>query len=258
MPEPGQQMRAAERIAAILGSFSAGRTQLTLSEIARESGLDKNTARRLLLALAETGLIARAEDLYSLGSRVLQLQPAVHAPRALREAASPWLHDLTRAVEMTSFAWMPDPDGAICVERASTHRTIFTALNWSSPGTLLPLNVAAGPRAILGHLDPVARAAWLARPQPAFTQHSQTDPAALAAEADAIRAQGHAWVPNDYVVGLAGLGVPVLDRQGRLAGSISVTAATHVLEDPGTLARTLAALRAVAAEVGLRLQGAPG
>jgi DNA-binding IclR family transcriptional regulator len=235
-------MRAAERIAAILGSFSAARTQLTLSEIARESGLDKNTARRLLLALAETGLIA----------------PAVHAPRALREAASPWLHDLTRAVEMTSFAWMPDPDGAICVERASTHRTIFTALNWSSPGTLLPLNVAAGPRAILGHLDPVARAAWLARPQPAFTQHSQTDPAALAAEADAIRAQGHAWVPNDYVVGLAGLGVPVLDRQGRLAGSISVTAATHVLEDPGTLARTLAALRAVAAEVGLRLQGAPG
>lgn len=248
------QMRAVERIAAILGSFSAARPALSLSDVAREAGLDKNTARRLLLALAQTGLIVREEDSYGLGPAVLRMQPAVTAPRALREVSAPWLHELTKTVEMTSFAWMPDAQGALCVERASTHRTVFTAINWSSPGTVLPLNVGAGPRAILAHLPDAARAAWFARPQPAVTHLSETDPAALSEDAVRIRAEGHAFIADDFVVGLAGLGVPVFDRQGRLAGSVSVTAATHVLRDAGQFDRALTALRRVAAEIGVRLE----
>lgn len=257
MVEPEQdapQMRAVGRVAAILGVFSSVRPLLTLSEVARDAGLDKNTARRLLLALAHTGLIERRGASYGLGAAVLRMQPAVEAPRALREVSAPWLHELTKTVEMTSFVWMPDAEGAMCVERASTHRTIFTAVNWSSPGTVLPLNLGAGPRVILAHLPAEAQAGWLARPQRAVTQLSVTDPVALAREAATIRAAGHGFVADDFVVGLAGLGVPVFDRQGAFAGAVSVTAATHVLRDQAQFDRALTALRRIAAEIGVRLE----
>ncbi|MFT3688974.1 IclR family transcriptional regulator [Paenirhodobacter sp.] len=254
MTEPeGQapQMRAVERIAAILGSFSATRPVLTLSEVTREAGLDKNTVRRLLLALCGPGLIVRVGEGYGLGPAVLRMQPAVAAPRALREASASWLHELTQALGMTSFAWLPDPMGAVCVERARAQRGLFAAAHWSSPGTVLPLNVAAGPRVILAHLSVEAQAEWLAREQPRVTQQSETDPVALRRVAEQIRAEGHAFVADDLVVGLAGLGVPVFDRQGAFAGAISVTAPTHVLRDDTQ--RPLAVLRRVAAEVGVRL-----
>ena len=74
---PSQSMRAVSRIAAILGSFRPSQPELTLTQVAQASGLDKNTVRRLLLALCETGMVEHRGDLYTLGVAVLKLQPAV-------------------------------------------------------------------------------------------------------------------------------------------------------------------------------------
>lgn len=247
-------MRSVERVAAILTCFTMARPLLTLTEVAQAVDLDKNTTRRLLIALSQTGLVQRdeADGTYGLGMQVLKLQPAVVAPRELRETAAPYLQGLTEKTGMTSFFWLPDTDGAICIERVRASG-VFLEVPWSVSGRTLPLNIAAGPRVILSHLDDAARTEWLSRPQPAFTQYSLTDMAALLETARRIHAQGYEIVANDLVVGLAGLGVPVFDRQGVFVGSVSVTSRPSDFDTPERLERVLTAVRDTAAAIGVRL-----
>ncbi|RJE85813.1 IclR family transcriptional regulator [Paracoccus onubensis] len=247
-------MRAVDRIAAILRSFSMTRPMLSLTEVAMIAGLDKNTTRRLLLALCAAGLVRRdeADGRFGLDIGILKLQPAVLGPRALRETAAPYLQWLTEQSGMTSFFWIADPDGAICIERVRASG-VFLDVPWSTPGTVVPLNMAAGPRVVLAHLDDTARAAWLARTQHRFTRFTQTDPTDLLRAVARIRAEGHELILNDYYVGMGGLGVPVLDRSGAFVGAISVTSGTGEFQDPGRMQRVLAAAQETASAIGIRL-----
>lgn len=252
--EAAPNMRSVERVAAILTSFTPARPVLTLAEVAAASGLDKNTARRLLIALTRTGFVRRdeTEGTYGLDMGVLKLQPAVIGPRVLRETAAPYLSWLTGETGMTSFFWLPDPCGAICLERVRAGG-VFLDVPWSTPGTVVPINMAAGPRVILAHIDEQARLEWLTRPQPAGTQFSQTDPAALLWATRRIREQGYELAANDYIVGLTGLGAPILDRQGSFVGAISVTSRSADFDGRGALTRLLAAVRKTASDIGLSL-----
>ena len=96
----GPNVRSVERIAAILTAFTAARPMLTLSEVARTAALDKNTTRRLLIALSRTGLVRRdeAEGTYGLDIAMLKLQPAVVGPRALRETGIEEFLDFVRSI----------------------------------------------------------------------------------------------------------------------------------------------------------------
>ncbi|GGF78587.1 IclR family transcriptional regulator [Paracoccus acridae] len=258
-PRSPQEMRAVERIAAILRSFSMSQPMLSLTEVARAADLDKNTARRLLMALAAEGLVRRdeSERCWGLGIGVLKLQPAVLGMRALRETAAPFLQWLTERSGMTSFFWIKDPEGAICIDRVRAPGE-FQDVFWSTPGTVLPMNVASGPRVVLAHLDDEARAAWLSRPQPRFSSATQTNPDELRRAAARIRAQGHELTLNDYYVGMAGLGVPVMDRSGAFVGAISITASTTKLATADSQQALLAVLREASVAIGVRLGPDPG
>ncbi|WP_301538911.1 IclR family transcriptional regulator [Pseudogemmobacter hezensis] len=247
-------MRAVERVAAILRTFTQREPMLSLTEVASRAGLDKNTTRRMLLALCQTGLVQRFEDdgRYGLDIGMLKFQPAVRGPRPIREIAAPFLQGLAERTKMTSFFWLTDPEGAICIERVRAS-DVFLDVPWSTPGTVVPLNMAAGPRVILAHLQEADRAAWLSQPQPQFTQFSQTDPIRLAEEARLIRDRGYELAFNDYYVGMAGLGVPVLNRGGIFVGAISVTSGSSDFDPPERLQATLTALRETASAIGLRL-----
>lgn len=247
-------MRAVERIAAILRSFSMVQPMLTLTEVSRAAGLDKNTTRRLLMALSVSGLVRRDEaaGTWGLDIGVMKLQPAVLGPRHLRETAAPFLQGLSEQTRMTSFFWIADPEGAICIERVRANG-VFIDMPWSTPGTVVPLNMAGGPRVILAHMSDEARIAWLTQPQPHYTQFTETDPEVLTQSAARIKAQGYEVAADDYYVGMTGLGVPVLDRSGAFVGSISVTSSSNAFAEPGREAAVLAAVRQTAAAIGIRL-----
>lgn len=251
---PATGMRSVDRVAAILTCFTMARPLLTLTEVAQAVDLDKNTTRRLLLALSQTGLIRRdeADGTYCLGMQVLKLQPAVIGPRELREIAAPYLQGLTEQIRMTSFFWLPDSDGAICIERVRASG-VFLEVPWSVSGRVLPLNIAAGPRIILSHISEAAQVAWLSQPQASFTQYSLTDPARLAETIRRIRSQGYEIIADDLVVGLAGLGVPIFNRQGVFVGAVSVTSRSGDFEVPAIREKALDAVRDTAASIGVRL-----
>lgn len=217
-------VRAVERAVAIMEAFSVEMPRLGLGEVAERTGLDKNTARRLLHTLEGVGWVTYAarERTYALGAGLMLVQPAVDYERRLREVAPPVLARLTAHTEATSFLWTEFRLHALCVERVRTHARL-SSIRWSEPGRMMPVNCSGGPRMILAHMTPERRAEALAGPQHSFTAKSVTDPVQLARDADAIVARGWELAVDDYVIGMAGLSAPVFDGQGRFRAAISIT-----------------------------------
>src|SRR5690606_24002373 len=87
---------ALSRGLALLGTFSAERTSLTLSQISKAVGLSRSSSYRLVYTLEEMGFLLRdkSNKAYRLGTRILGLGFAYLASPELVELARPHLEAL--------------------------------------------------------------------------------------------------------------------------------------------------------------------
>lgn len=84
----------------VLDSFSHGHRVMTLSEIARQSGLPKSTTHRILMMLIEVQAVERVEHGYKIGLRMFT-RGALCADASLRDVALPHLERLRRLTRQT-------------------------------------------------------------------------------------------------------------------------------------------------------------
>jgi IclR family pca regulon transcriptional regulator len=66
-------VQSLERGLAVIRAFDAEHSQLTLSEVARITGLTRAAARRFLITLVELGYVRTDGRLFALRPRILQL-----------------------------------------------------------------------------------------------------------------------------------------------------------------------------------------
>jgi DNA-binding IclR family transcriptional regulator len=251
--EAGQGgVRSIVRAVALLRAFSAERPWLPLGELAARAALDKATARRILLTLAGQDLVVQdpGSGLYALGPRVLELGAAVPAMGDLRQAAGPVLARLAQATGTTTFLSVHRDGQAICVERFHGNQPV--QVSWWQVGGALPINCGAAPRVLLAFMPEAESEALLRRPLPSLTSASRTDADALRAALQRIRKRGYEVAADDVAVGLAALGVPVRDRDGRVVAALSLGGLTPHIAPRGK-PRFLAEALAAAAEIAARL-----
>src|SRR3954449_1106269 len=95
-------MRAVQRILAIFESFTAGKSSLTLQEIADDIELPKSTAFRIVQSLEKAGYLVRLEDQkYCLSFRFTRLAGLVKSTLGIREIARPIMFELAEATKET-------------------------------------------------------------------------------------------------------------------------------------------------------------
>lgn len=229
--KPGVPLvRALDRGIILLKAFTPAKPRQTLTELTHATELDKGTARRLLQTLLVAGLVEYDERsaLYSLSVGVLEIASAVHTGRELREVSSPHLSDIAEACRATVFLWVHHDGMAVCTERVHAAHPSIDA-TWFRVGGRMPLNCGAGPRTLLAHISPDELELALKRPLTKRTEKSQTDPRVLRKAAKRIREAGFELAIDDFVPGLAAIGVPVFNQSGALAGAISITSLTAQL-----------------------------
>lgn len=246
-------VRALDRGLALLRAFDIVKPRQTLTELAKSTGLDKGTARRLLHTLENAGLIDHDNltSLYSLGTGVLELASSVETGRELREVAAPYMSELTERTGTTAYLWIHHEGSALCVERVRASIPNVDAA-WSTVGSRTALNTGGGPRVLLGFISPEELEQALSLELIKRTPKSQTSPKILAREAALIRQRGWELAVDDFVVGLAGLGAPIFDRKGQLVGSLSITTLTAQLVQNGK-PQFLDLLLKTAAEIGSKI-----
>lgn len=195
---------------------------LRFTEVADLCGLERPTAHRMLKAMLEEELVVRDPGTrrYQLGALVFELGLAAAPQFNLQAACAPSLQRLADQSGDTAFLFIRRGNDAYCVSRIQGSFPIQTPV--VPVGSRQPLGVNAGGLAILSALpereiDDVLRA--IRDRLGAFgnlEENSLRDSVALA------RAQGHAFIGERAVPGVAAVGLPVLNRMGTPVAALTV------------------------------------
>ncbi|MBG0562545.1 IclR family transcriptional regulator domain-containing protein [Actinoplanes aureus] len=221
MPREPYYVQSLERGLAVIRAFDAQHRELTLSDVARACGLTRAAARRFLLTLTDLGYVRTDGRLFSLAPRVLELGYAYLSSQSLPEVAEPHLERLVAEVRESSSMSVLDGDDIVYVARVPTSRIMRVAIN---VGTRFPAYATAMGRVLLAALPCEELEAYLTRAKlEPLTDRTVHSPAALRAELDRVRADGHAIVDQELEEGLRAIAAPVRDRSGAAAGAVNVS-----------------------------------
>ncbi|MDN3245704.1 IclR family transcriptional regulator C-terminal domain-containing protein [Streptomyces sp. ZSW22] len=174
----------------VLTAFGEDRPELTLSEVAKATGLARATARRALITHEHAGLVRQSLDhTFTLTPRVLSLGFPPLSRISLPQIAQPHLTALAERVhESTALAVLSDSGEEIqYTARASVSRVLSARI---TVGTRLPARTTSPGRVLLSLPE--------------------------------TRSAGYALIDEELEAGLRSLAVPVHDRDGRVVAAVNV------------------------------------
>ncbi|HUB71200.1 MAG TPA: IclR family transcriptional regulator C-terminal domain-containing protein [Acidimicrobiales bacterium] len=238
----------------VVKAFGAEHPRMTLSEVARQTGLTRAAARRFLLTLAELGYVRTDGRVFSLRPKVLELGYAYLAGFNMNEVAEPHLEELVALTHESSSVAVLDGADIVYVLRVPTKRIMTAAI---SVGTRFPAYATSMGRALLAHQPADQLEAYLnTGPFPALTKRTITDPARLREILRTVKAQGYAVTDQELEEGLRSAAAPLRDATGTVVAAINLsTHASRVsLEDlrRKLLPHLVAAARAIETDLAAR------
>lgn len=208
------RVRAISRAVAILRSFSRANPYLALNEIARATGLDAGTTRRILVTLRDEGLVNQdpVTGRYSAWTGLVELSRAVPEQLTLTSLVEPHLLRLAEDTQTTVYLSIAQGDLALCTARHNGGQAI--EVRWWGVGETRAFNRGTGPRVLLAHLEPTHQSKVL-------EVLGLTDDAQLAADLQAIQTKGFIVKHDEIALGLSAMAVPLMDDDGRVLAAIS-------------------------------------
>jgi IclR family pca regulon transcriptional regulator len=214
-------VQSLERGLAVIRAFDAEHRELTLSDVARTTGLTRATARRFLLTLGELGYVSVANGRFSLRPRVLELGYPYLSSLGLPELAPPHMERLVARVNESSSISVLDDTDVVYVVRVPTRRIMSITL---SVGTRLPAYATSMGRVLLAGLGDDELGLLLARTElRTLTARTVTDPGALTQLLGRVRLQGYALTDQELEEGLRSIAVPIRDGTGTVAAALNVS-----------------------------------
>jgi len=214
-------VQSLERGLAVIRAFDADSPHLTLSDVARATGLTRAAARRFLHTLVELGYVRTDGRLFSLRPRVLELGYSYLSSLSLPELALPHMERLVEQVHESCSLAVLDGEEVVYVARVPTKRIMSVAI---SVGTRFPAYATSMGRVLLAHADPGWLEDYLSRVRmQQLTRRTVTDPAKLRTVLARIRSQGFSLVDQELEEGLRSMAVPVRDS-GAVVAAMNVSA----------------------------------
>jgi len=205
----------------VIRAFGRERTPMTLSEVARRTGLSKPTARRMLLTLCDTGYFASDGATFRPAPGVLSLAMAYLGTDLVTTVLQPTCERLMASTEETCFVAVLD--GLEIVRIANANPRFPTGLH-PSIGQRMPALATAAGRVMLGTLSDsdLDRHLKAAKPRSA-TKFTETDTRRLREIVLRTRADGYAITRQEWSLGYCGVAVPLRRIDGGLVGALCVT-----------------------------------
>jgi len=220
--QPGTQV--VQRVSLLLRLITANhRHGMRLVDLARESGLERPTAHRLLQALIAERLVLQQHQskLYHLGPALYEMGLAAAPSMPLRDLCHPHLMSIAEATGDTVFLTARSGFDGVCVDRVEGAYPIKVFV--LDVGRRRPLQVGGGGVAILSALtdDEIARIGAANAPALAehYPGHSDAD-----LRRRVLHARRHGYVVKDVLEmqGVRTVAVPLRDPRGQPVAAISV------------------------------------
>lgn len=227
----GEFVQSLARGLAVIRAFDAEHPDLTLSDVARRTGLTRAAARRFLHTLVDLGYVralspGSSTTAFTLTPRVLELGFSYLSALSLPEIVQPHLETLSREVDESVSAAVLDGSDIVYIARVPTRRIMSVRI---TIGTRFPAYATSMGRVLLAGLPEAEARAVLDRSDlVAHTDRTLVDPDAVTAELDDVRRQGWALIDGELEPGLRSVAAPIRDRRGVVVAAVNVsTSATR-------------------------------
>lgn len=240
-------VQSLERGLAVIRAFGDERPELTLTEVARATGLTRAAARRFLLTLVELGYVRNDGRNFSLRPRVLELGYAYLSGLSLTEVAQPHIEVFVSQVHESSSISVLDGNDVVYVVRVPTKRIMTIAI---SVGTRFPAYCTSMGRVLLAHQSSSEIERYLTEvPLEPRTEQTVVSPDELRVLLSDVRSSGYALVDQEMEDGLRSVAVPLRDASGTVVAAMNVSAHSHRVTIDALIDNFLPLLRESAASI---------
>lgn len=193
-----------------------------VTHLAKAAGLTQATTHRLLQSLVAQRVVEQdsGSKLYRLSLDFFALAAQAGNTMDLRALCRPPLLRLCASLGDTIFLLVRSGFDAMCLDRTEGPFPIrsFTG----DIGGRVALGVGQGSMAILAFLPEAEREEVIRYNLPRVREFGVLDEVYLRTEIERVRALGYAGRNTGLLEGMAGVGVPILDREGRAVAALSV------------------------------------
>lgn len=215
-------VQSLDRGLAVIKAFGPDRERLSLSEVARATGLTRAATRRFLLTLVKLGYVRNDGREFSLRPRVLELGYAYLSGLAMPEVAAPHLEELVAEVRESSSISVLDGHHIVYVARVPTKRIMTVSI---SVGTRFPAYATSMGRVLLAGMSREDFDRYLAEADLApITARTVTDQERLREIVGEVGRQGYAIVDQELEEGLRAIAAPIHGAGGAVTAAINVSA----------------------------------
>jgi IclR family transcriptional regulator, acetate operon repressor len=232
----------------LLDLFTREQALIGLSDLARQSGLNKATCFRMMTEMQSLGLVEQtgASKAYRLGPAVLRLAALREAAVPTRDAAMPVVQALAREVGET--AHLSHIVGPTLRTLAFAYSSAHGTKVMMEDADLLPFHATSSGLAVLAFLPDAAVDSHLAQALPKYTAATDTNPAHIRAQLAMIRNTGWSETHATFEADVRSVAVPLFDACGICTGAIGI-AAPAARVTPALHARMVTALMRAGADI---------
>ena len=200
-----------------------GENGVGITQLSKQLNLPKSTIHQILSVFKSTRFVEQnPEDRkYRLGLRIFELGNVVQSQLQLRKIAHPYLYELSRKTNETTYLVVLEGGRIVyvdCVESTARLRAhpVF--------GIKVPLHCTSLGKAIMAFLpeekiDQVIQEEGLER----FTENTITNPEVLKRELKEVRKRGYAIDNMEHEEGIRCVGAPIRNHRGEAFSAISVS-----------------------------------
>lgn len=220
--EASHHLKSLTKVTDILDCFSITARELSVSEIARRTGMPKSTAHRIIDSMRACGLLEQdaTRERYRLGMQLFEYGSTVLSSMDLHRVAGPFVDALSKRAGEGGHLCVFNGAHMLLVKRTlrvgSGHNTL-TVMEESACYT-----TGVGKATLAFQSDAVVRRIVEAGLVP-FTTHTITDVQTLQGELAVIQERGYAIDDCEHDIDVRCVAAPIRNSNGRVFAAISVS-----------------------------------
>lgn len=195
----------------------------SIAELSESMDLPPSTIHRILQTFCEKNYVIRdnRSHTYRLGPALIPLGKAAGRGIRLQDAAHSVLTELSRKTNEDSYLVIPVGNKGLVIEKVDgpNHLKVVEEFGYE-----MSLHCGAIRKVLLAHQSPAFIDEYFKTVIEREHGFPYVDPQELRAELLRIRQNGYAITHGEYVNDAVGIGAPIFNAEGKLAGSIGIIA----------------------------------
>lgn len=203
----------------VICAFTRDKPTMTLSDVAKVTGMSRATTRRLLLTLVREGYAEKRDRDFSLRPKVLQLGYSALSSVGILDIVQPVMNALSQQTQESIYTAVLTGDDVTYLARSTPDRVIAVSINI---GNRLPAYAVSTGRVLLAGESDEALERYYDRVT--LEQHTINTIRSIDQLRDVIaetRQLGYSLVDEELEVGVRSLSVPIYDNGGHVIAALN-------------------------------------